>query len=318
MAPSIVALPDGYDAATYDQNGHLDFWEQHGTGRWRETGRCKYQLLPGNGPPYIFGVMGRRLTGMAQATFVASGEFTGDSSGDYIAFAKGSHGWGAVVPTANGDLAADGCSTYDGVMGEQRTEGFSGGRLETVYAPWAGFFPLVTYWEWRQGHFVPAGGNAFRSAATSAPVPTGITGLCDAVANGDSGFYDGYVQPFSAANWSEELNPDVRLLVNGSAAGLRCLLSVPPRAPLVLQARAASHSTVWVTGPAWLLAAYPPQNASLTIGVKHPVTYKIQSHLGYPVEGPGGPPPSFTYAQLQLRDGIVVSLALLPRSSWPR
>ena len=308
--PSVVALPDGYDAATYDQKGHLDFWEQHGTGPWRETGRCRYQLLPGNGPPYIFKVTGKRLAGMAQATFVANGEFTGDTSGDYIAFAKGRHGWGAVVPTANGALAPAGCSTYDGVMGERRTEGFSGGKLETVDAPWAGFFPLVTYWERERGHFIRAGGSAFQSVVASAPLSSGITGLCDAIANGDSGLYDGYVQPFSAVDWSEILNPDLQLLVSGARASPRCLLSVPPTTPLVLQAKAPSQLVVWVRGPAWLLEAYAPQNSSLFIGAKHPVTLRVMSDLGCPVEGPGGPTPAATYAQVELNEGTIVSLAL--------
>jgi hypothetical protein len=73
----------------------------------------------------------------------------------------------------------------------------------------------------------------------------------------------------------------------------------PPRAP----------GAVWVTGPAWLLEAYPPQTLSLSVGAEHPLTYDIRSDLGAPVEPPGGPGPSATYAQLRLRDGTVVSIS---------
>ncbi|HET9060762.1 MAG TPA: hypothetical protein VFN61_12640, partial [Acidimicrobiales bacterium] len=37
---AMAALPDGYDAATWDQAGHIQFWEQAGALPWSRATSC--------------------------------------------------------------------------------------------------------------------------------------------------------------------------------------------------------------------------------------------------------------------------------------
>jgi hypothetical protein len=134
MARVIVAISGGdYEAAVYDKAGHIDFWKYSGS-KWAEVGRSSYpRIQQGPTTTTLETVVGRQLTGMADATFITTGGFTGDSTGNALAFGRGPRGWGTIalepgnvlVPTGNG-------STNNDTPGIFFNEDFFGGQLETI------------------------------------------------------------------------------------------------------------------------------------------------------------------------------------------
>jgi hypothetical protein len=175
---TIVALrAGGYEAAVYDKAGHIDFYRYVG-GAWHEGGRSSYPRIgPEPSETALGEVQGAELSGMANATFIAFGPFTGDSTGDAIAFGYGPRGWGTLawepgnilVPTGHG-------STDNETPGIYFEEAFVGGQLTTTalspYFTTAGnFYPLITAWTWDAGQarFVDAHDNAFTSSIVHVP-----------------------------------------------------------------------------------------------------------------------------------------------------
>lgn len=81
---TVVPVPGGYDAATYDQSGHVDFWQYIKS--WKEVARDTYPRNLSNTNTEICGgprvtITGALLTGMRHATFIICGQFAGDGSG---------------------------------------------------------------------------------------------------------------------------------------------------------------------------------------------------------------------------------------------
>ena len=160
----------GATGRTPSKPAHIDFWEFSGA-RWAEVGRSTYPTLPGQ-PPFVR-VVGRQLKGMPDATFIATGLFTGDSTGQALAFGNGPRGWGTIawqpgnvlVPT--GGRSTD--NTTPGICSERQ---FSSGQLETTslnpyFSTARGAqFPLDMYWSWdaSASHFVDARDNSFTSS----------------------------------------------------------------------------------------------------------------------------------------------------------
>ncbi len=140
----------------FDKAAHIDFWEFSGA-RWAEVGRSTYPTLPGQ-PPFVR-VVGRQLKGMPDATFIATGLFTGDSTGQALAFGNGPRGWGTIAwQPGNVLVPTGGRSTDNTTPGIYFNEQFSSGQLETTslnpyFSTATGAqFPLDMYWSWTPPH----------------------------------------------------------------------------------------------------------------------------------------------------------------------
>ncbi len=266
MAHDIVPISGGrYEAAVFDKAAHIDFWE-YSPPKWAEVGRSTYPTLPGQ-PPFVR-VLGRQLTGAADATFIATGIFTGDSTGQALAFGKGPRGWGTIawepgnilIPTGNG-------STNNTTPGIYFNEQFSGGQIETTslnpyFSTATGAeFPLTTYWSWdaSASHFVDARDNLFTSSqpkwgnslkASGPFLPkcskTPLTGVYEVLAQ------------VGTPTWSARLGEGLPVAVHAiepNAVGPICGSQIlPGTMPIVVDgATARDKSYVLITAPAWLL-----------------------------------------------------------------
>jgi hypothetical protein len=171
MARTIVAIGgEDYEAAVYDKVGHINFWKFSGA-KWAEIGWSTYPRLEPSPSP-LGNLIGRELGGMADATFIATGVFTGDSTGSALAFGKGRRGWGTVAWEPGNVLVPTGAgSTDNNTPGIYFDEQFSGNELETTslnpYLTTAmNYYPLTTYWSWdaSASHFVDVRDTAFTSS----------------------------------------------------------------------------------------------------------------------------------------------------------
>ena len=69
----IVQVPAGYQAATYDQGGNIQFWSNPEANLiWTQVGQSSYPLLPDATAPDV-SLIGTDLTGMQDATWIAHG-----------------------------------------------------------------------------------------------------------------------------------------------------------------------------------------------------------------------------------------------------
>jgi hypothetical protein len=265
MARVIVAISGGdYEAAVYDKAGHIDFWKYSGS-KWAEVGRSSYpRVQQGPTSTTLETVVGRQLTGMADATFITTGGFTGDSTGNALAFGRGPRGWGTIalkpgnvlVPTGNG-------STNNETPGIFFNEDFYGGRLETIVEnPYFSTatgpeFPLITYWSWDNAasHFVDTRDNLFVSQIV-APAPNAPTPpACPKTPL--SGTYQVFVQVGTpvATHAGFGLPVVVHATAPLGVGNATCASQVlPADMPIVVDAATKADKTyVWITAPAWLL-----------------------------------------------------------------
>jgi hypothetical protein len=268
MASVIVAISGGdYEAAVYDKAGHIDFWKYSGS-KWAEVGRSSYpRIQQGPTTTTLETVVGRQLTGMADATFITTGGFTGDSTGNALAFGRGPRGWGTIalepgnilVPTGNG-------STNNETPGIFFNEDFFGGQLETIvensyFSTATGSeFPLITYWSWDNAasHFVDARDNLFVSHSV-APAPNAPTpSACPKTPL--NGTYQVFVQvgtpvPTHAEPSAFGLPVVVHAIAPLGVGKATCASQVlPADMPIVVDAATKADKTyVWITAPAWLL-----------------------------------------------------------------
>lgn len=155
----VVRVPGGYEAATYDQLGHLQFWQQadDSTG-WAQVGESSYPYVPALGRPHAQ-VRGALLAGMQHATFIVYGVFTGDGSGNAVAFTTGSNGWGAIKAEPNGNIGPSGEPVGPDLIGLSYDFGFAAGHLITEDCPsnrpisQCGAHPIVKRWSWTGSDF---------------------------------------------------------------------------------------------------------------------------------------------------------------------
>ncbi len=333
---TVVAIPGGYEAAGYDEQGHIAFWKSAGLS-WQKVGTSTYPVLPGEGVSTT--VTGALLTGMDDATFIATGYFTGDGSGNTIAFTNGAHGWGTVAPGPGNTLVPTGAASTDNTTpGIELAMRFSGGDLVTDVAN--SFFdvaegdayPLRTYWKWNGAGFADDHDNSFTAQAAPAPIPPPTTltscpnpppdGTYRAYMTGeDPGAYE------SGTSGVQTLVPDgqVHLLFQSSAtfaSADACRATVSPTLPMTLRAATRSGGSSWVTAPAWFLAgAHTMANDLQTPGGTPPYVVPpalgittITSNLGTPLFAAAAQasPPTLTYGSVTFSGGTVTALALLP------
>ncbi len=153
----IVRIPAGYEAATYDQGGDIQFWrDRESSTTWQQIGQSSYPDIAQVGPPQAT-VQAALLRGMNNATFIVRGNFTGDASGNAVAFTSGANGWGAIKAENNGNIGPSGRPVGANRIGLSYDFDFVDGNLETkdcsIQLPIAecGKHPITKLWQWT-GH----------------------------------------------------------------------------------------------------------------------------------------------------------------------
>ena len=265
MARVIVAISGGdYEAAVYDKTGHIDFWKYSGS-KWAEVGRSSYpRVQQGPTTTTLETVVGRQLTGMADATFITTGGFTGDSTGNALAFGRGPRGWGTIALEPGNILAPTGNgSTNNETPGIFFNEDFFGGQLETIvensyFSTATGSeFPLITYWSWDNAasHFVDARDNLFVSHSVAQAPNALMPSACPKTPL--NGTYQVFVQVGTPVATHAEFGLPV--VVHATApfgvGKATCASQVlPADMPIVVDAATKADKTyLWITAPAWLL-----------------------------------------------------------------
>jgi hypothetical protein len=154
LAHVVVRVPGGYQAAVYDQRGHIAFWRNSASvATWQQIGRSTYPAAAQVGPPHA-SVLGALLSRMQNATFIVRGDFTGDSSGNAVAFTTGSAGWGAIKAEPNGNIGPSGHPVGADQIGLSYGFGFDHGALVTQDCPTdraiadCGLHPITKRWLW--------------------------------------------------------------------------------------------------------------------------------------------------------------------------
>lgn len=132
---NLVAVPGGFEAASWDQVGSIRFWFDPASSlTWQSIGESEYPFATAIGPPEAHG-HGIRLRNMRHATFIVTGIFTGDGSGNAVAFTTGSKGWGAIKAESNGNIGPSGEPVGDDRIGLSFGFAFSQGYLVTSDCP---------------------------------------------------------------------------------------------------------------------------------------------------------------------------------------
>jgi hypothetical protein len=154
---SVVKTGFGYEAIAFDQVGHVTFW-QFDTG-WRQVGTSTYPYgSAAVGQPPHAAATGTVLAGMTDATFILNGAFSGDGSGNSLAYTDGAHGWGAIKAEADGNLISSGQGVTFGGLGLESGFYFVNSELETAdcsatmpIAACGGNNRVLKFWKWN-GH----------------------------------------------------------------------------------------------------------------------------------------------------------------------
>lgn len=104
--PAVVKVGSGYEGATLGSGRTIVFWNLRG-GSWTQDGTStRLPSAPGSSEEPT--VSGSLLPGAQHATFVVKGPFTGDNTGQALAYGHGSSGWSLIVAQPDGSLAPSG------------------------------------------------------------------------------------------------------------------------------------------------------------------------------------------------------------------
>jgi hypothetical protein len=96
---------------------------------------------------------------MRNATFIVTGNFTGDGSGNAVAYTTGAKGWGAIKAESNGRIGPSGQPVGSDAIGLSFGFAFVGGLLQTKDCPPnrpiadCGAYPVVKLWAWNGTDF---------------------------------------------------------------------------------------------------------------------------------------------------------------------
>jgi hypothetical protein len=136
QAHVLVVVGSVYEAASFDQQAHIEFWRSGGNSvDWTLLGRSRYPYTSAVGSPAEARVQGALLTRMRHATFILTANLTGDGSGNDVAYTTGPKGWGAIKAEANGNIGPSGQPVGPDKIGLSYHFGFVGGRLKTEDCP---------------------------------------------------------------------------------------------------------------------------------------------------------------------------------------
>jgi pimeloyl-ACP methyl ester carboxylesterase len=262
MHNTLVAISGGFEAAVWDEKGHVTFWKLTDPSQtWKQIGASTYPVLPTEPPGTT--LTGALLAGMSDATFIADGPFSGDGTGNAIAFTNGARGWGTIAPGPGNTLIATGNrSTDNATPGNSYSEYFHDGDLSTSEPGSLPFGPNGEEWQiertykWTGGEFQQISASQF-TAAKANPLPASAppfpAGHCN---GGMSGTYkDFYVSAsttFTTAPRSAYLPASVVLRIQADSPAAGCTFTVAPNFPIVISA-ATPSGTIWITAPAWVL-----------------------------------------------------------------
>ena len=157
-----VQTPSGSELMVVTQRGKLEFWTWLASAHTLQlTGTSTYPYAPGSlGAPSAKGT-GALLSGMDHATFVITGTFTTDGSGNAIAYTRGAGHWGAVKASGTRLVPSSAGSTANAPVGQHAAAGFVGGLLETadcsqlvpVSQCGASGNRVLVYWRWHSDGF---------------------------------------------------------------------------------------------------------------------------------------------------------------------
>jgi hypothetical protein len=332
-----VAVPGGYEAAAWDKTGRVTFWKWTNASRtWDQAGASTYPVLHLPFATSRTTITGALLTGMRDATFIASGLFSGDGTGNFIAFTNGPRGWGTIAPGPVGTLIPTGSKSTDNTTpGNSYTELFHGGHLETSEPGPLPFGPDGEEWQvertyaWSAGEFHQISTTQFTAALASPPpatAPPFPAASCQGVRSGT--YKDLTVSATTTfANVRSLSSPylptSVVLHMHGDGPVAGCDFTVAPDFAVVISAATASGTT-WITAPAWVLTG--GANGSRNVRDLLPGTLLTgQDGLGAiefqdPVYSPYYIPKSFGISQigqlgspvLSIHHGQLTALTLLP------
>jgi pimeloyl-ACP methyl ester carboxylesterase len=334
-ATAPIAVPGGYEAAAWDEAGHITFWKwAAGTTTWSQVGASTYPVL--RTEPIDTTITGALLSGMTDATFIASGFFSGDGTGRYIAFTHGPHSWGTIAPEP-GEVTlipTGNASTDNTTPGNSYAEFFSDGDLDRLDTGSLPFGPNGEEWEvgrtytWNGGEFREVSTTQF-TATPATPLPQTTQTLPPAACQGaQSGTYQDFAisatTTFTTPLEAAGLPASVTLHVQGDGPGAgECNFTVAPDFPVVISAQTASGTT-WITAPAWALTQGTNGNqdiGELLSGLQLPGQYAMGSvQFQDPTYSPYYIPKSLGILQtgqlgspiLSIRNGQLTALTLLP------
>ena len=262
MSTDIVAIEGGLEAAVWDQSGDIDFWKLTGTSPWVEVGKSRY--IEVRDEPVGITVTGAVLTGDPNATFIASGAFSGDGTGAFEAFSTGSSGWGYLEPISDSTaLIPSGLPSTDNTTpGNSYYEGFVGGDLERADPGTLPFgtngseWMVIRTYRWAGSYFAQTQSNVFTAA--SAAVPPSTSGLsspqsCPSIP-GDGTYRDFGVVGSTTFGSTPRLNQpiSVKLTFERDGPYPTCVFTVDPNFPVTIPATTSTGAT-WITAPAWAL-----------------------------------------------------------------
>ena len=152
-------MPAALEAASYDQRGHLSFWRH--TSTWSQVGSSTYPYDATFFPSPQAKVTGTVLTAMTHATFIATGFFSGDGSGNAVAYTTGAKGWGAIKAESNGNIGPSGQGVAFSAIGLSDGFAFAHGLLMSAdcsdtgpISACGGSHRVFKYWRWAGHDFV--------------------------------------------------------------------------------------------------------------------------------------------------------------------
>ncbi|HET9060770.1 MAG TPA: hypothetical protein VFN61_12680, partial [Acidimicrobiales bacterium] len=272
--------------------------------------------LPGSGPPLIYSVTGKALGPGSGAAFIFVGAFTGDTSGDVVAFATTGTRWGPVTYSGGTSMPIGTCTPQGFALAQHRGEDFEGNGLVTVDAVTVGAYPEIDHWSWTGSEFALRTSDAFSSGVVrSVPAKPTVGSPCQPPQeNLRRGVYDVYLQ----GEWGEgQLGAtQVKALVGPRPGDWQCYIEIPIAAPLLLPASTHPGGTAraWISEPAWLLSHGGTPDGPELDGLSVPAGYRVTAGAGQPLAsaGLGLGPPQPVHARISYADDVTPTIYVLP------
>ncbi|WP_265448090.1 hypothetical protein [Flexivirga meconopsidis] len=127
--PAVVPVDGGYQGATIEKQHTLVIWAGDGE-TWEPVFTGKLLAPVSDDEPIT--VEGRKLAGDLDGTFIVRGPFTGDGTGQALAYGRGDTGWGLYVAQADGSLKTTSKAPALGQNGLELHIEFNAGGLRTL------------------------------------------------------------------------------------------------------------------------------------------------------------------------------------------